>query len=113
MLEGDKAGADGDRTAMQRSLARGGGELRQTTEGQVDLGRGTADAKVANGGDKIVRQVLRLHKLQEGALRVGSGQDGGRIELVAVLQGDADRPPRLDDELLHTRVRANLGTGSA
>ena len=78
-------------------------------EGEVDLGRGALEAEPPDRLDEVRRQLARLDQLEERPARIERRDDDRRVELGAVGQGHAGRPPVPGDDPLDRRLEPDLG----
>ncbi len=85
-------------------------EAGQAVEGQVHLDRARSRPPTLDGGHEIVRQFVPVELLQEGDLRVGGGDDDGRVQLVARFERDAGHPAVVDHDAVHRGPGVHLGS---
>src|SRR5688500_16881995 len=83
-------------------------EIGQITQRDIDLARGAARAEVLDRGNEVIRKILLLHELQEGALRVRGGHYDFGVEFVTVFKDNTYRTSVLDLDMLHACVDSDL-----
>ena len=88
-----------------------GGEVREAVEGEIDFRHRSHHAVVLEFLGEARGQMRRVDQVQQGALRVGVGDDGVRGNLVAGLQNDRGRYAVFHADLCDFGVGADFGAG--